>query len=187
MNQVHLPYDWTQAQLKCYLKIMFCSELTNKRISQDGIDYLIEWASMCIQFQDFNLDGLFEEFSNKLSVDFNDFVRSCFSESINQNFTNEQKSFILQGLFDSLEGLDQLYFAFLLHDYLFPDVSSGCTIVINMRFHQLFNMGRVTDYQLPNNISLQDLPFLGVEKFKSYIQRVCDKWMENGDFTLVVS
>jgi hypothetical protein len=52
MNQYQLPYSWSEPQLKCFLKIMFCSEVNFTLMSQEGINYLNEWASMCFQFQD---------------------------------------------------------------------------------------------------------------------------------------
>ena len=139
MNQ--LPYSWSEPQLKCFLKIMFCSEVNFNYMSQEGINYLNEWASMCFQFKDLEVQDFFNELNEEMKKDQSTFFQNCFRECLQVGYTKDQKEFIIQGLLNSPEHLMQLYFTFLLHDYLFVNDVSKCTIDINMKFHQLSNQG----------------------------------------------
>jgi len=185
MNQYQLPYSWSEPQLKCFLKIMFCSEVNFTLMSQEGINYLNEWASMCFQFQDLEVQDFFNELNEEMKKDQSTFFQNCFRESLQVGYTNDQKEFIIQGLLNSPEHLMQLYFTFLLHDYLFVNDVSKCTIDINMKFHQLSNQG-APFHLIPNNLALPEYTFLSIDHFQTYLMNVCNHWMDNGNFTLKI-
>ncbi len=183
MNFYQLPYTWSYPQLKCYLKIMFCSEVNFNYMSNDGMLFLTQWASLCAQFKVFKLQEHFLELNEELKKDQSTFFQNCFKESLEVGYTKDQKEFIIQGLLNSPENLMQLYFTFLLHDYLFTNDVSQCTIDVNMKFHQITNQG-APYHLLPHGIALPGYAFLSIESFQSYLSRVCDHWMNKGDFIL---
>ena len=185
MNLFQLPYSWSKPQLWCYLKIMFCSEVNFTNMSEEGINYLNDWASMCFQFQDMEVSDFFNELNAEMKKDQSTFFQNCFRESLQVGYTKDQKEFIIQGLLNSPEHLMQLYFTFLLHDYLFLNDVSKCTIDINMKFHQISI--QVAHYDLiPHNLTLPDYTFLSIDRFQNYLLNVSNHWMNNGDFSLKI-
>ena len=186
MSNFQLPYTWTTPQLRGYLKIMFCSEVRFDTITQDGIDYLHDWASMCSDFQMLAYQDLFAEFSVEMKKDESLFFQSCLRESLQLNYSQEQKVFIVQGLLNAPEHLMQLYFTFLLHDCFFTNVESGCYLNVDMRFHQLANIG-APFHRIPKNLALPEMHLQNIQNFQEYLSRICDHWMNHGDFTLGIS
>lgn len=165
---------------------MFCSEVNFTYMTDEGIAYLNDWASMCFQFQDLNAPDFFNELKAELKANPSSFFQNCFRESLEVNFTIEQKEFMVQGLLNSPEHLMQMYFVFLLHDYLFANDNSQCAMEINMKIHQLSNLG-APYHLIPNNIAIPESSFLSIGRFKKYLMEVCNHWMEHGDFTLKIS
>jgi hypothetical protein len=74
---------------------------------------------MCFQFQDLEVQDFFNELNEEMKKDQSTFFQNCFRESLQVGYTKDQKEFIVQGLLNSPKHLMQLYFTFLLHDYLF--------------------------------------------------------------------
>ena len=183
MDLYQLPHIWSNPQLKCFLKIMFCSEVNFTYMSQEGLGYLNEWASMCAQFQEFEVQDFFYELNEEMKKDQSIFFQNCFRESLQVGYTKDQKEFIIQGLLNSPEHIMQLYFTLLLHDYFFRSEVSQCTIDVNMNFHQITNKG-APYHLITNSIALPEYSFLSIDRFQNYLLKVCDHWMNNGDFTL---
>jgi hypothetical protein len=55
-----------------------------------------------------------------------------------------------------------------------------------MRFYQLANIG-APFHRIPKNLALPEMHFLKIQNFQEYLNRICDHWMNYGDFNLGIS
>ena len=178
-----LPGEWSEKKIQLFLKGMFCSEAHYMVIQDDGFDFLMEWASLGLPFAKTDYPKILNEFCIQLKQNPLAFFHTFFRELLESDFSKEQKESLIYFMTFSINSLFQLYFSLLTHDYIFPERNSNCQLNFDLKMWETANIGSRFEL-IPTDLQLPEKPIFSVDKFVSYVIKISDHWMNNGEYNL---
>ena len=104
-NIKHHMYKWWQSHRS--------KESGGLRLSDDGFDFLMEWASLGLPFAKTDYPKILNEFCIQLKQNPLAFFHTFFRELLESDFSKEQKESLIYFMTFSINSLFQLYFSLL--------------------------------------------------------------------------
>ena len=174
-----LSGKWDSANVKLFMKGMFCCETHYLSITENSMQYLKEFASLGNPFASTDYDKIFNEFREEFLLDRTLFIKTFLSEIKNNNWDYENKGIFLGGLSNDIRSGYQLILIKILCNYLFDKKEQKLELNYNLELFEIANSSNINFFI--ENISLPDNDQIISSELIDEFEKWSIKWLEYGD------